>query len=77
MLKQTEKRGQRAREDFKTPCAPWYTPQSYTELRTTSRYLDDVLNINTTYGQSKLPIRTSIKKKQIQPILRPCFWIYI
>ena len=35
MLKQTEKRGQRAREDFKTPSAPWYKPQSYTELRTT------------------------------------------
>ena len=35
MLKQTEKRGQRAREDFKTPSALWYKPQSYTELRTT------------------------------------------
>ena len=36
MLKQTEKLGQRgAREDFKTPSAPWYKPQSYTELRTT------------------------------------------
>ena len=35
MLKQTEKRGQRAREDFKTLSAPWYNPQSYTELRTT------------------------------------------
>ena len=35
MLKQTEKRGQRAREDFKTLSAPWYKPQSYTELRTT------------------------------------------
>ena len=35
MLKQTEKRGQRVREDFKTPRAPWYKPQSYTELRTT------------------------------------------
>ena len=30
MLKQTEKRGQRAREDFKTLRAPWYKPQSYT-----------------------------------------------
>ena len=35
MLKQTEKRGQRAKEDFKTPSALWYKPQSYTELRTT------------------------------------------
>ena len=35
MLKQTEKRGHRAREDFKTFSAPWYKPQSYTELRTT------------------------------------------
>ena len=35
MLKQTEKRGQRAREDFKTLSVPWYKPQSYTELRTT------------------------------------------
>ena len=35
MLKQTEKRGHRAREDFKTLSAPWYKPQSYTELRTT------------------------------------------
>ena len=35
MLKQTEKREQRAREDFKTLSAPWYKPQSYTELRTT------------------------------------------
>ena len=26
MLKQTEKRGQRAREDFKTLSAPWYKP---------------------------------------------------
>ena len=34
MLKQTEKRGQRAREDFKTLSAPWYKPQSYAELRT-------------------------------------------
>ena len=32
---QTEKRGQRAREDFKTLSSPWYKPQSYTELRTT------------------------------------------
>ena len=31
-LRQTEKRGQRAREDFKTLSAPWYKPQSYTEL---------------------------------------------
>ena len=35
MLKQMEKRGKRAREDFETPSAPWYKPQSYTELRTT------------------------------------------
>ena len=35
MLKQTENRGQRAREDSKTLSAPWYKPQSYTELRTT------------------------------------------
>ena len=35
MLKQTEKREQRAREDFKTLSAPRYKPQSYTELRTT------------------------------------------
>ena len=35
MLKQREKRGQRPREDFKTLSAPWYKPQSYTELRTT------------------------------------------
>ena len=35
MLKQTEKRGQRAREYFKTLSALWYKPQSYTELRTT------------------------------------------
>ena len=34
-LKQTEKWEQRAQEDFKTPSAPWYKPQSYTELRTT------------------------------------------
>ena len=34
-LKQTEKRGQRARVDFKTLSAPLYKPQSYTELRTT------------------------------------------
>ena len=32
MLKQTEKQGHRAREDFKTLSAPWYKPQSYTEL---------------------------------------------
>ena len=31
MLKQTEKRVQRAREDFKTPSVPWYKPQSHTE----------------------------------------------
>ena len=30
MLKQTEKRGQRARVDFKTLSTPWYQPQSYT-----------------------------------------------
>ena len=35
MLKQMEKRGQRAREDSKTSSASWYKPQSYTELRTT------------------------------------------
>ena len=35
MLKQTEKRGHRARKDFKTLSAPWYKPQSYTEIRTT------------------------------------------
>ena len=35
MLKQTETRGQRAREDFKTLSAPWYKPQSYIELSTT------------------------------------------
>ena len=35
MLKQTKKRGQRAGEDFKTPSAPWYKPQNYTDLRTT------------------------------------------
>ena len=35
MLKQTEKRGQRAREAFKTLSAPWYKPPSYTKLRTT------------------------------------------
>ena len=35
MLKQTQKRGQRAREDFITPSATSYKPQSYTELRTT------------------------------------------
>ena len=35
MLKQTEKRGQRARKDFRTQSVPWYKPQSYTELRTT------------------------------------------
>ena len=35
MLKQTEKRGQRARKDFTTPSARWYKPQSYKELRTT------------------------------------------
>ena len=35
MLKQTEKREQRAREDFKTLSAPRYKLQSYTELRTT------------------------------------------
>ena len=33
MLKQMEKRGQRAREDFKTPSASRYKPQSYTEFR--------------------------------------------
>ena len=37
MLKQTEKRGQRAREDVKTLSAPWYKPQGYAELRTTPR----------------------------------------
>ena len=36
MLKQTEKWGQRAREDVKTLSAPWYKPQSYTKLRITS-----------------------------------------
>ena len=36
MLKQMEKRGHRAREDLKTLSAPWYKPQIYTELRTTS-----------------------------------------
>ena len=35
MLTQTEKRGQKAREDFKILSAPWYKPQSYTELKTT------------------------------------------
>ena len=30
ILKQTEKRGHRAREDFKTLSVPWYKPQSYT-----------------------------------------------
>ena len=35
MLKQTYKRGQRAREDFKILSVPCYKPQSYTELRTT------------------------------------------
>ena len=35
MLKQTEKRGQRAREDLKTLSALWFKPQCYTELRTT------------------------------------------
>ena len=35
MLKQTEKRGHRAREDFKTLSAPLYKPQSHTKLRTT------------------------------------------
>ena len=35
MLKQTEKRGQRAGEDFKTLSASWYKLQSYTKLRTT------------------------------------------
>ena len=34
MLKQMEKRGQRAREGYKTLIAPWYKPQSYTKLRT-------------------------------------------
>ena len=33
-LKQTEKRGQ-STGDFKTISAPWYKPQSYTELGTT------------------------------------------
>ena len=28
MLRQTEKRGQSAREDFKPPSAPWYNPQA-------------------------------------------------
>ena len=48
MLKQTEKRGQRAREDFETLSAPWYKPKSYTELRTTLRpkiCLDSVLAV--------------------------------
>ena len=37
MLKQTEKRGHSAREDFKTVSAPWHKPpQRYTELRTTT-----------------------------------------
>ena len=35
MLKQTGKRGLRAREDLKTLSTPWYKPQSYSELRTT------------------------------------------
>ena len=35
MLKQTEERGHRAREDFKTLRASWYKPQSYKELRIT------------------------------------------
>ena len=35
MLKQTKRRGHRAREDLKTVSAPWYKPQSYTELRST------------------------------------------
>ena len=38
MLKQTEKRGQRAREDFRTLSAPWYKPRSNTKLRTTPAY---------------------------------------
>ena len=33
MLKQTANRGQRVRENFETLSAPWYKPQSYTELR--------------------------------------------
>ena len=39
MLKQMQNRGQRAQEDFKTLSAPWYKPQSYTELRTTPMLL--------------------------------------
>ena len=35
MRKQTDKRGHRERKDFITLSAPWYKPQSYTELRTT------------------------------------------
>ena len=35
MLRQTEKRRQRTREDFKPLSTPWYKPQSYIELRTT------------------------------------------
>ena len=47
MLKQTEKRGQRARDDFKTQSAPWYKPQSYTELRPTPGHrLRTVSSIN-------------------------------
>ena len=36
MLKQTEKRGHRPREDLNSLNAPWYKPQSYTELRNPS-----------------------------------------
>ena len=34
MLKQIEKLGQRAREDFKTLTTPWYKSQNYTKRKT-------------------------------------------
>ena len=45
MLKQTEKQRQRAWEDFKTLSAPWYKPQSYTELRTTFYQVREMMQI--------------------------------
>ena len=47
-------------------------------FNSTSRYLDDLLNIDNTYFDSmvKLIIHQNLKKiKQIHPILRPHFWI--
>ena len=48
-------------------------------FNSTSRYLDDLLNIDNTYvdGMVKQIYPSEFQLKHIHPILRPRFWIYI